>query len=112
MNKAIKKKWLKALRSGEYTQGTHAMCRASNEGASYCCLGVLVEEVKGEDVWAPKPIVFAEYQDTRLLYQGNTGTPRNEFLEECGLDSIGELVQMNDTGDSFKKIATWIEKNL
>lgn len=37
MNPDIKKRWLEALRSGEYEQGREALC----SDGKYCCLGVL-----------------------------------------------------------------------
>lgn len=40
MKKAIKKKWLEALRSGEYKQG-RAVLRTADD--KFCCLGVLCE---------------------------------------------------------------------
>lgn len=44
MKKTIKKKWLKALRSGEYQQGTGRLKRKESETCeSYCCLGVLTD---------------------------------------------------------------------
>lgn len=44
MNPWVKKKWIKALRSGEYEQTQEYL--ATEEG--YCCLGVLVEECAPE----------------------------------------------------------------
>lgn len=45
MPKAVKDKWLKALRSGKYKQG-QGMLRDDEGG--YCCLGVLVQELDGK----------------------------------------------------------------
>lgn len=39
----FKKKWIAALRSGDYDQGKGALCRVTKEGAKYCCLGVAYE---------------------------------------------------------------------
>ena len=44
MNKEIANKWAAALRSGDYPQGTGALC----DGKSFCCLGVLVEQFRIE----------------------------------------------------------------
>lgn len=41
MNKEIAQKWVKALRSGEYKQGSHVLHNTSNN--TYCCLGVLCD---------------------------------------------------------------------
>ena len=45
MPKALKKKWLAALRSGEYKQGQGLLYNPDNE--SYCCLGVLCAVTDG-----------------------------------------------------------------
>lgn len=39
MNREIKKKWLEALRSGNYKQGSHRL----RDGNTFCCLGVLCD---------------------------------------------------------------------
>lgn len=41
MNKEVKKKWIAALRSGEYNQIDGRL--ASEDGSKHCCLGVLCE---------------------------------------------------------------------
>ena len=46
MNKHIKKKWIEALRSGEYEQGTRHLSKDNK----YCCLGVLCELAVKEGV--------------------------------------------------------------
>lgn len=40
MNKAIKKQWVDALRSGDYSQGKHCL---QDENNNFCCLGVLTD---------------------------------------------------------------------
>lgn len=41
MKEKIAKKWVKALRSGNYSQTTGKLCNP--HGDSFCCLGVLTE---------------------------------------------------------------------
>ena len=41
MNPKIKKMWCKALRSGNYKQGTGRLRRKHGDTYYYCCLGVL-----------------------------------------------------------------------
>lgn len=45
MDKRIKAKWLRALRSGKYIQGDGALRRGSDGGTyiTHCCLGVLCD---------------------------------------------------------------------
>lgn len=56
MKKSIKKKWLKALRSGEYKQGKFLLQTPQYEAPpTFCCLGVLCELAVAEGVIpAPK----------------------------------------------------------
>lgn len=105
MNKWVKRKWVRALRSGEYTQGQGWLNPTEN---TYCCLGVLGAEmvpefcnsadgpygagtVAGEDTYLP--------DDLAILY---------------GLDGQiqSELGELNDSSDGFGIIADWIEANL
>lgn len=118
MNKAIKKKWLKALRSGEYEQGRERLCSIAEDGTHrFCCLGVLVNEVEG----------FAEYGEPGEY--GGLGVPTRKFIKRVGLDrhpsAIDELTYRNDGGiitegdmtihtepQTFEQIAAYIEKHL
>lgn len=43
MKPELKKRWVKALRSGKYKQGKNYLRRQTPEGDRYCCLGVLCE---------------------------------------------------------------------
>ena len=45
MNPEVKKKWVAALRSGDYKQGQGRLKSSENE---YCCLGVLCDIYKNE----------------------------------------------------------------
>jgi hypothetical protein len=44
MDEAIKKKWVKALRSGKYKQGRDQFY----DGYAHCCLAVLAEVITGD----------------------------------------------------------------
>ena len=48
MDKTLKKKWLEALRSGEYKKGR----RFLRKDGAYCCLGVLSDLMDPEG-WCP-----------------------------------------------------------
>ena len=50
MNKEIKEKWLKALRSGEYTQGQGFLKQMKDNTPQYCCLGILCDIAAKEGI--------------------------------------------------------------
>jgi hypothetical protein len=110
MKKDIKKKWIKALRSGEFKQGNGELCNiASNE---YCCLGVLCEitrqdnpQIKrtkeGHYSLHKKDSVDGQFDSAMLTYFGIAAETQNK------------LIDMNDErGKSFKEIADYIEEKL
>jgi len=86
----FKKKWIAALRSGEYKQCTGFL----HLGGGHCCLGVaeIIHGVKSES--------------TRVL--------RGNFPQ--AIEGISEmstkLTSMNDNGNTFSQIADYIEENL
>ena len=94
MKRTDKIKWLKALRSGKYSQGQDCL----KDGDDYCCLGVLcdVTNTMPED----PGVSFAD--------QTSTGTAR-PFL---GLSRMMQhsLAVRNDGGNTFEEIADHIEK--
>jgi hypothetical protein len=111
VKKDMAMKWVEALRSGKYSQGTGAL----NNGNKYCCLGVLCE-ISGID----------EFEDGGYL--GELFNLPLAVVSECGMCSrLGEpsdgdgvltkdaryttLMSANDNGVSFSEIADWIEIN-
>ena len=116
MNKNIKEKWVKALRSGKYTQAKQAL-KIDN---SFCCLGVLCD-IYGKEKrieWGKE--VENPYREEVLCFpflNSDSNLPeevknwaelesKNPNIEEVSLG------QMNDGGMSFLEIADSIEKNL
>lgn len=121
MNPEIKQKWVEALRSGEYTQGSEALYRIDEN--SFCCLGVLcdirrkelnqdfsffdeiLEDTGGEE-YLPRQIVdWAEFSInyvSRCDFGYRVEIPENKEV----------LDQLNDDGVSFLEIADKIEKYL
>ena len=87
MDKKLKAKWVKALRSGKFEQGQKAL----RIGNTYCCLGVLCE--------------VAEFKST------HSGIMLNEhghaFLDA---DTQERLAMFNDNGRSFQWIASYIQR--
>ena len=131
MNSEVKTKWITALRSGEYEQGTGALAiNAVDDKVQYCCLGVLCdlavkEGVLDAPVLHPNSGLF-EYQVT-----GNMGQPMYEaaFLPQvvadwAGVTTYGEdpnqaqheyrspldLPEKNDSGMKFDDIANLIDE--
>jgi hypothetical protein len=109
MKKDIKEKWIKALRSGKYSQATNRL-RCGN---SFCCLGVLCDVVD--------PSLWTDYRDDPLYYSfkykddlSTLGVP-GTLKEDIGLKPTDALTlaNLNDIkGFSFLEIADYIEKNI
>lgn len=106
MNPWVKQKWVRALRSGEYEQGNGWLI--CGERRSYCCLGVLAEEMVPEFI---RPV---NESLQNLGIDGSAGTLPDDLAIMFGLDRNSQytLAQMNDEGDCFLTIADWIEREL
>lgn len=93
MNRRLKAKWVKALRSGKYPQGEGVL--RSYAGA-YCCLGVLCEAFGA----SAEKIVARNF-------------PWNAGYNELIPSEIAhELADMNDDGVPFEMIAGFIQETL
>lgn len=118
MTKTLKKKWIKALMSGEYGQ-THGIL--SDCKGNFCCLGVLEHVVmKGEvEVYADKSIrdipskMFYEYAGIEV-----SGATVHADADLANLVELNDDVEEDDETDemihhsTFKDIALWIDKNI
>ena len=96
MDKKLKAKWVKALRSGKYKQAKYVFLEADG---NMSCLGVLADIC---------------------------GIPRSAMIVNTSLEARGKLKPLgvlpivirktlsnkNDDGESFLQIADWIEQNL
>ena len=120
MQKRKAMQWVKALRSGKYKQGHENLRKVDKQGETHhCCLGVL-GEISGCDT---ADLNENGYLDASLMEEcglkSEEGKAFNEFDEEVGvkirngngLEDYESLADANDCGSSFKRIATWIEKN-
>lgn len=122
MNKRIANMWVRALRSGKYTQGTSYLKRRGPHGVQHCCLGVLCElynksmKRSGEKGTGEKVL-------GGITHFGNPQTTATvlpkKVMKWAGITSSEEvdvggqnLAIMNDGGVSFKKIAGVILKNV
>lgn len=110
MNTGIKIKWLEALRSGEYKQGTGQLKTCT----SFCCLGVLC------DIYGQENNLNWNSDETGHGFTCLEGTVPQVYLPEevstwSGLPESEEytLAQMNDEARAdFNTIADYIEANL
>lgn len=110
MNSKVKKKWLKALRSGEYDQGLGQL--VSEDGCRFCCLGVLCD-ITPECGWQ-----FLDGSGMWAAYSEDNGWgwdesfPPPEILEIAGMsmEQANDLAERNDDGLPFSKIAAIIEE--
>lgn len=118
MDKKIATKWVKALRSGDYTQGTGTL--RSEKG--FCCLGVLC------NLHAEAHPETAAVQDDAGAYMGETAGLPNDVKHWAGMKNyLGtfpgrvkfdyngrafySLTEANDGGTTFVQIADYIENN-
>jgi hypothetical protein len=114
MNKRIKARWVKALRSGKYKQGRTQLKMKTPDGDLFCCLGVLCD---------------LHSKSTKAQWRGENYLDQAAALPEevqawSGVDKWGKvpdsgippLYELNDgvgcKPKSFKAIATLIEKHL
>jgi hypothetical protein len=96
MDAELKKKWVEALRSGEYTQTQGHL--KSSEG--FCCLGVLCE------------VNSIKYIETDVFGDGPNSGAYIYIRDIVGSDASDTCINLNDDGKSFEEIADWIEANL
>lgn len=112
MKASIKKKWVAALRSGEYEQGKFKLRREETRTIktySYCCLGVLCDLYRKE-----KKIPWS-----KVVRVNSREYPPRRVQAWSGLHSENPIVSgetlsyRNDTiHNTFKEIATKIQKSL
>lgn len=134
MNPEVKELWLKALRSGDYKQGTGRLCTVVPVGPyeaewterRYCCLGVLTDLGVQNGVIDPTDVEEHKTVDGVVLSyptdsgRESVGTPP-AIREWANIDYFGslgdfaakrDLADMNDSGMTFAEIADAIEKCL
>lgn len=111
MKKTVAKKWVAALRSGEFKQGKAYLRSRGN----YCCLGVLCElyrQETGRGRWEP---VIGLPGVLKFIVGGATASATHTALPAAVADwagmhgAGGELAYENDGGETFDTIADIIE---
>lgn len=101
-HKERRKRWVDALRSGEYQQCTEAL----RKGDAFCCLGVACDlhakETGGEWVHGCR-YLGQEYElPIDVMVWFGLRSPRGDFAGET-------LAELNDDGTPFSEIASIIE---
>lgn len=99
ISKALEKKWMEALRSGDYKQGSGYLRKLD----TFCCLGVLCEL---------KKVDAAARGDVDGLYRYLSPVSSSTNINDAGwltTDQGSCLAALNDSGWSFKRIADAIE---
>ena len=99
------RKWIEALRSGEYKQGHNAL----RTGSGYCCLGVACEVYRREHLNGPH--WFCHYFDhrddelpKRVQHWLGLSSPRGEHPKGPSLITLNDRRRL-----SFSEIADYIE---
>lgn len=107
MNKVIKAKWLKVLRSGEYSQ-TRGKLRGNGR---YCCLGVLCDIVD-KNGWGVRFISKDPYPSKSVLEKSKLKLRDCFSLSNRNDGDVKPKGRLDDStrGWNFKEIADYIEE--
>lgn len=116
MNKTIKRRWVKALRSGEYKQGYGTLCQTVDGVDEFCVMGVFIDstvigdwEVSSWQYYLPdgKFRTFWTFEGFRTIIA-------DDFLQKAGISThlADNLTLMNDGRYTFDQLADWIEEML
>lgn len=109
MNQEIKTKWIAALKSGEYKQGTGYL----KKDGKYCCLGVLCDLHAKEtgNSFTPSEEYLKQIRILPIEVKNWAGLINNYGRFESNDLPYDTLWQLNDmAGFSFPEIADIIEK--
>src|SRR5262245_7208177 len=122
MNYQIRDAWVRALRSGDYVQGTNVLRRDTAHGPEFCCLGGWCElAVKAGVISSEK---MTDRGEPVTYYDGNNTTLPLSVMRWAGLDDECGLwveidhvyanlaVQNDEERATFDQIADAIEEYL
>lgn len=109
LEKKFRTKWLKALTSGSYRQADGILVDVKKSKNNYCCLGVACRMIN-----IPVKDMDTKEMPSELLPKEKKQLPAaffaNSFARNKDSKFAKDLAKKNDAGDSFKKIAKYIEK--
>lgn len=119
MKAELKQKWLGALRSGQYQQGTGVL---RDKFDRFCCLGVLCDVVNPAD-WGDVRLVDTCVNSLEIeidAYPYGCADDTAETTLTCAIQQqagllqgqISKLISLNDAGNDFEFIARHIEHNI
>ena len=125
MRKEVMKKWVKALRSGKFKQGTGTLKQYNSKGQpQHCCLGVLCELYNENMKKNHKKTLPEKICDTYFITKFGTkaDTLPTQVKKWAGMKSTegywttenglkDSLIDWNDSGKTFKNIANAINNN-
>lgn len=101
VNKEVIRKWVEALESGEYTQGSGALAPFDGNGkVTYCCLGVLCELAFRDGKCSQ---AYRLDNDVLSYDAAETYLPRS-VVEWAGLDGTDPFVIVNNGSTSLSKV--------
>jgi hypothetical protein len=112
--KANRKRWVEALRGGEYQQGRNGILKELD--GRMCCLAVACE-ISGLGQWVPVPGICEDYAVSSYVSRGAVPIPVMAWLGlrddnghfDTSIDGVTHLSSLNDNGTSFRAIADIIE---
>jgi hypothetical protein len=104
IDKELKKRWVEALRSGDYLQTDSVLRFSDDSGDTYCCLGVLCNLIN-PNAWVDEEGGWHWNQQQEVLPE--------HYHKDLGLaHTFQTYTHMNDDqGLSFTAIADFIEAN-
>jgi len=120
--KNFKEEWIKALKSGNYTQGAGALRRNPKHShpdskTEYCCLGVACsvagvpeEYISGE--WIEQQYEFEKYRYSKVPEILHGGSDDNELVEVLSTMNDTHTRDTSEHKFSFTDIADWIDDNI
>ena len=105
LNKQFKKKWLSALRSGEYKKGKGQLRTKDNR---FCCLGVACE-IKGLT-----PVHLGSGYGYGYAYDNLVGGICTDHRAELNISwkQHNTLIYLNDQNPTFKEVIRYISRNM